>query len=132
MIKKMTGSESNNLNHTLTNNTSTNELLNCSTRPTTLQKKYRKDAKGNLILKKKLNIKKTKHHVNFLDKINPSQNLVNIIKVESYKEYNKDSDEEYEQNNGNINNNNLIIKEENNKLIGESNIVTTKGCCVII
>ena len=36
------------------NNNSTNDLNIASTRPTSFQKKYRKDAKGNLILKRKM------------------------------------------------------------------------------
>ena len=47
---KVTGSDINN---------NSNNDLSVSTRPTSFQKKFRKDAKGNLILKKKMQIKKT-------------------------------------------------------------------------
>ena len=101
--------------------------FNSSTRPTSFQKmKFRKDAKGNLILKKKIQIKKTKHHISFVDKSNPSKNLVTIIDIESYKKYNLQNEDdivEEEENN---------VKEDNKQLEGETNIVTTHGCCIII
>ena len=56
-----------------------------STSPTSLQKKFRKDAKGNLILKKKFPIKKTKHHAYLVDSISPDKQVANIIDIESYK-----------------------------------------------
>ena len=107
------------------NNNSNNDL-SVSTRPTSIQKKFRKDAKGNLILKKKIQIKKTKHHISFVDKLNPSKNLVTIIDIESYKKYNLQNEDEIveeEENN---------VKEDNKQLEGETNIVTTHGCCIII
>ena len=107
------------------NNNSNNDL-SVSTRPTSFQKKFRKDAKGNLILKKKIQIKKTKHHISFVDKSNPSKNLVTIIDIESYKKYNLQNEDEIvdeEENN---------VKEDNKQLEGETNIVTTHGCCIII
>ena len=107
------------------NNNSNNDL-SVSTRPTSFQKKFRKDAKGNLILKKKIQIKKTKHHISFVDKLNPSKNLVTIIDIESYKKYNLQNEDEIveeEENN---------VKEDNKQLEGETNIVTTQGCCIII
>ena len=124
-MKKMTNSD--------TNNNSNNDL-NTSTRPTSFQKKYRKDAKGNLILKKKINIKKTKHHVYFIDKINPNKNLVEIINVESYKKYNLDGEELIEDD-INIEGDNTINNDnDNNKqqLIQENNIIKSNYCCVII
>ena len=93
-----------------------------STAPTSLQKKFRKDAKGILILKKKFPIKKTKHHAYLIDVINPKQNIANIIDIESYKKYNLEGDEEIEE-------------EENEKetevKLEESKVVVTQGCCII-
>ena len=106
-------------------NTSNNDL-NVSTRPTTFQKKYRKDAKGNLIIKRKINIniKKTKHHINFIDKLDSKKDLVTIINIESYKKYNLENENEEEEEDNKI--------EEIKQLQGEKNIVTLKGCCVIL
>ena len=117
---KVTGSDINN---------NSNNDLSVSTRPTSFQKKFRKDAKGNLILKKKIQIKKTKHHITFVDKLNPSKNLVTIIDIESYKKYNLENEDEIVEEEENNNNN---IKEDNKQLVGETNIVTTHGCCIII
>ena len=117
---KVTGSDINN---------NSNNDLSVSTRPTSFQKKFRKDAKGNLILKKKIQIKKTKHHITFVDKLNPSKNLVTIIDIESYKKYNLENEDEIVEEEENNNNN---IKEDNKQLEGETNIVTTHGCCIII
>jgi len=109
------------------NNNSTNDLNIASTRPTSFQKKYRKDAKGNLILKRKINIKRTKHHAFFIDKIDPKKNLVNIVNVESYKKYNLDGDECIEEEINPEDNNNI----KNHQLIPESNIVKSNYCCSI-
>ncbi len=118
--KKVTGSDINN-----------NTVENVSSRPASFQKKkFRKDAKGNLILKKKNNIKKTKHHINFIDTINSKKELATIINIESYKMYNLENFEnleDIEENNDNNNN-----KGESKELVGETNIIRTNGCCVII
>jgi len=98
-------------------NSNSNEF---SSAPTSLQKKLRKDAKGNLILKKKFPIKKTKHHAYLIDVINPEKNIATIIDVESYKKYNIEGDEEIEEED----------KESEEKL-EESKIVTSQGCCLI-
>ena len=97
-------------------NNNSNEIS--STAPASLQKKFRKDAKGNLILKKKFPIKKTKHHAYLVDSISPDKQVANIIDIESYKKYNLDEEieEDYE-------------KEKEEKL-EESNVVTTHGCCI--
>ena len=111
--KKITGSDINN---------NSNELTS-STRPTSFQKmKFRKDAKGILILKKKISVKKTKHHMYFIDKINPNQSLVTTIEIESYKKYNLEGDEFLEEE---------INKEENNQLISDKQIINTNKCCNI-
>ena len=113
---KVTGSDINN---------NSNNDLSVSTRPTSFQKKFRKDAKGNLILKKKINIKKSKHHINFIDKVNSEKDIATIINIESYKKYNVENEEEIEEDNNEI-------EEENNKLDVEKNVVATNGCCTII
>jgi len=100
-------------------NNNSNEFS--STAPTSLQKKFRKDAKGNLILKKKFPIKKTKHHAYLIDVINPKENIANIIDIESYKKYNLEGDEEIEEEN----------EKENEEKLEESKAVVTQGCCII-
>ena len=101
-------------------NNNSNEIS--STEPTSLQKKFRKDAKGNLILKKKMQIKKTKHHIYFIDKLNPKKPLVTTIDIESYKKYNLEGEEEVEEE---------TKEEENKQLISEAKIVKSNGCCNI-
>ena len=105
--KKILGSDYNN---------NSNEIS--STAPASLQKKFRKDAKGNLILKKTFPIKKTKHHAYLVDSVSPDKKLANVVDIESYKKYNLDEEieEDYE-------------KEKEEKL-EESNVVTTHGCCI--
>ena len=93
-----------------------------STSQTSLQKKFRKDAKGNLILKKKLPMKKTKHHAYLIDILSPDKKLVNVVDIESYKKYNVDGDEEIEEENE---------KEKEEKPLEESKEVTTQGCCFV-
>ena len=113
---KVTGSDINN---------GSNNDLSVSTRPTSFQKKFRKDAKGNLILKKKMQIKKTKHHISFIDKINSKKDLVTIIDIESYKKYNLDNEDEIEENND-------TTKEEEKQLISDAKIEKSKQCCCIL
>ena len=122
-IKKVTGSDINN---------NSNDL-SISSRPTTFQKKLRKDAKGNLIIKKNMKSKKTKYHINFIDKIDKTKKLANVINIESYKKYNLDNagdelDENAEENN-NVNNKN---KEDKKQLIEDTNIISSNRCCIII
>jgi hypothetical protein len=100
-------------------NNNSNEF---STAGTSLQKKLRKDAKGNLILKKKFPIKKTKHHAYLIDTINPNKQLVDIIDIESYKKYNLEVDDEVEEENE---------KENNEEKLEESKVVVSQGCCNI-
>ena len=54
-----------------------------------ISKYIRRDAKGNTIRKKNPNSKKSNHHVYFVDDINKKNKLAKIIKVESYKDFNK-------------------------------------------
>ena len=112
--KKVTGSD-------IVNNS--NEF-NASTRPTTFQKmKFRKDAKGILILKKKIQIKKTKHHAYFIDTLDPKKSLVTIIDIESYKKYNLDNDDEIEEETE------PTKEEEEKQLISDAKIVKSNRCC---
>ena len=99
--------------------------FNSSTRPTSFQKmKFRKDAKGNLILKKKIQIKKSKHHAYFIDKLNPKKDLVTIIDIESYKKYNLDNEDEIEEEKD-------ITQEEEKELVGDKQIIKSNRCCEI-
>ena len=98
--------------------------FNSSTRPTSFQKmKYRKDAKGNLILSKKIQIKKSKHHAYFIDKLNPKKDLVTIIDIESYKKYNLDKEDEIEEEIKDM------TQEEENKLVSDKQIIKSNRCC---
>ena len=98
-------------------NNNSNELN--STAPASLQKKFRKDAKGNLILKKKISIKKPKHHAYLIDDIYPDKKIANIIYIESYKKYNLDEEIEEED------------SEKPEEKIEDSKVVTLHGCCII-
>ena len=98
--------------------------FNASTRPTTFQKmKFRKDAKGILILKKKIQIKKTKHHAYFIDALDPKKSLVTIIDIESYKKYNLDNEDEIEEETE------PTKEEEEKQLISDAKIVKSNRCC---
>ena len=105
--------------------------LSVSSRPNTFQKKFRKDAKDNLILKKNMKSKKSKHHIYFIDKIDSTKELATIINIESYKKYNLDS-LDFDENEESGNNNDKDKKEEKKQLIEETNIVKMNGCCIII
>ena len=83
--------------------------------------KQRKDGKGNLIIKKKIPVKKTKHHAYLIDDLIPGKSLANIIEVESYKKYNVDEEEEEMEENEEI--------QKEKKL--EDNVVISQGCCLI-
>lgn len=112
--------------------------------------KQRRDAKGIPIIKKVYNnsnsrVVKSKHHAYFIDKLNPGKDLTDIVKIESYKEYNRDEEEEEgeEENNNNDANNNNNNGESNNSNsksdtndnnyggIEQTNIQHTEGCCKI-
>ena len=95
--------------------------LSSSTLPESCKKmRYRKDAKGNLIIRKKIQIKKSKHHAYFIDKINPNKSLVTIIDIENYKQYNLESEGEIEE---------INKTEEEQKLFGNEQIVFSNRCC---
>ena len=100
-------------------NNNSNEFS--STAPISLQKKLRKDAKGNLILKKKFPIKKTKHHAYLIDLLNPEKQVAELIDVESYKKYNVEDDEENKE----------VNENENEEKLEETKTVITQGCCLI-
>ena len=91
-----------------------------STAHNSIKKKFRKDAKGNLILKKKFPIKKTKHHAYLIDAISPEKKLANVIDIESYKKYNLEGEEEIEED-----------ENENEGKLEESKSVVSKRCCFI-
>ena len=109
--KKMLGSDDYKIN--------SNEFS--STAPNSFPKKHRKDAKGNLILKKIPPIIKTKHHAYLIDSIDQNKNLVDIIDIESYKKYNLIGEEENEEE----------CEKEIEEKLEESKIVVSKGCCNI-
>ena len=94
-----------------------------ATAQNSFQNKNRKDAKGNLILKKKNQNINTKHHAYFIDTIAKNKKLVEIIDIESYKKFNL-MDEEIEDKNENG-------KENNEQKLEESKVVVKQGCCQI-
>ena len=75
------------------------------------------------IIKKKLFIKKTKHHAYLKDELMPGNSITNIIEVPSYKQYNIDSD--------------IIQEEDEEQINNELGVETNKEvkycqCCIII
>ena len=86
-------------------------------------KKLRKDAKGNLILKKEKKKIKSKFHAHLVDNLYPGKQIANIIEIESFKKYNLESDE------------NNIEEEpkdlEGNNIIQEDKNITKQRCCNI-
>ena len=103
-----TGETNKNTNNTLSNN----------------KKKIRKDGKGVPIAKKKLLIKKTKHHAYLKDDLFTGENIAQIIDIPSYKKYNMDSEIIEEVNEDEQNNNKLDVnvhKESHN----------CQCCCII-
>ena len=104
----------------LINDNISNELA--SREPTSAQKKFRKDAKGNLILKKEKPFLKTKYHAYLIDNIIPGKEIADVIDIESYKKYNLEGDEIEEEG-----------EEDQQKdiKIEETNTVTSQRCCNI-
>ena len=86
-------------------------------------KKLRKDAKGNLILKKEKKKIKSKFHAHLVDNLYPGKQIAHIIEIESFKKYNLESDE------------NNIEEEpkdlEGNNIIQEDKNITKQRCCNI-
>jgi hypothetical protein len=92
----------------------------------TKNKKIRKDAKGNLILKKESKNLKSKFHVHLIDNIYPGKQIANIVNIESYKKYNLEEEEEEEKNiDNNFKSNNQNIEIDNNQSVIKQN------CCNI-
>ena len=104
-------------NSLLTNNN------NISTLSDGKVKKLRKDAKGNLILKKEKKKIKSKFHAHLVDNLYPGKQIAHIIEIESFKKYNLESDE------------NNIEEEpkdlEGNNIIQEDKNITKQRCCNI-
>ena len=92
-------------------------------------KKIRKDAKGIPIIKKKLQIKKTKHHIYFVDQLDPTKSLEDVVQIESYKKYNLDGEEVEEEE--------KVEKEDNKQIaidqdqLQETKTIYTQKCCHI-
>ena len=84
--------------------------------------KVRKDGKGNLIIKKKLPVKKTKHHAYLIDSLVPGKDIANVVEIESYKKYNLDEEEEIEEE---------PEQQPQGEKLEDKNVVTTHGCCNI-
>jgi len=102
----------------------TNESLNNNSNEAivtvpSLKKKIRKDAKGNLIVKKKIPIKKSKFHAYLVDDITQGKNVADIINVESYKRYNLD-DEGIEEE-----------EAQPPEIIEENAVTNHQSCCLI-
>ena len=102
------------------NNSSLSNNNNTSFASESMNKKLRKDAKGNLIIKKDKRKMKSKFHVNLIDNVCPGKKLVHVIDIESYKKYNLD-DGEIEENKPP--NENAEIQEDKNE--------TKQRCCFI-
>ena len=83
-------------------------------------KKIRKDAKGNLILKKEKKKLKSKFHAHLVDNIYPGKQIANIIEVESYKKYNLDEIDNFEEEPKDL--------ESDVKITEEKNVIKQKCC----
>ena len=92
-------------------------------------KKIRKDAKGIPILKKKLQIKKTKYHLYFVDQLDPGKSLEDVVQIESYKKYNLDGEEEIEEESGEKEDNKQIAVDK--EQLQETKTIYTQKCCHI-
>ena len=75
------------INNSINNSSLTNNN-NTSYSSETKVKKIRKDAKGNLIIKKERKKLKSKFHANLVDDLIPGKELAHVIEIESYKKYN--------------------------------------------
>ena len=91
-------------------------------------KKIRKDAKGIPILKKKLQIKKTKYHLYFVDQLDPAKSLEDVVQIESYKKYNLDGEEIEEESNEKEDNKQIAVDQEQ---LQETKTIYTQKCCHI-
>ena len=109
------------INNSINNSSLTNHN-NTSFSSETKTKKVRKDAKGNLIIKKERKKLKSKFRVNLVDDLIPGKEIADIIEIESYKKYNLESDENVEENQNDKN---------ENKEINEEKTETKQRCCNI-
>ena len=91
----------------------------------TKNKKIRKDAKGNLILKKESKNLKSKFHVHLIDNIYPGKQIANIVNIESYKKYNLEEEDEEKNIDNNFKSNNQNVEIDNNQSVIKQN------CCNI-
>ena len=108
------------INNSFNNSIQTNN--NTSFSSESKVKKIRKDAKGNLILKKEKKKLKSKFHVHLVDNLYPGKELAHVIEIESYKKYNLESEENIED----------IEKDPNEiKEITEEKTETKQRCCNI-
>ena len=102
------------------NNSSLSNNNNTSFASESMNKKIRRDAKGNLIIKKEKRKMKSKFHVNLIDNVCPGKQLVHVIDIESFKKYNLEDDEIEE--NKSPNENEEIEKDKSE---------TKQRCCYI-
>ena len=85
-------------------------------------KKIRKDAKGNLILKKEKKKLKSKFHAHLVDNLYPGKQIAHVIEIESYKKYNLESIENIEEEPKDL---------EGDIQINEDKNITKQRCCII-
>ena len=91
----------------------------------TKNKKIRKDAKGNLILKKESKNLKSKFHVHLIDNVYPGKQIANIVNIESYKKYNLEEKKKKKNIDNNFKSNNQNVEIDNNQSVIKQN------CCNI-
>ena len=103
------------INNSINNSSLTNNNNNTSISSETKIKKLRKDAQGNIILKKEKRKLKSKFHVHLIDNVYPGKQLAHVIDVESYKKYNLENGE-IEENEDNLPNENEDIKEDKSEI----------------
>ena len=109
------------INNSFNNSIQTNNY-NSSFSSESKAKKIRKDAKGNLILKKEKKKLKSKFHVHLVDNLYPGKELAHVIEIESYKKYNLEGEENIED----------IEKDPNEiKEITEEKTEIKQRCCNI-
>ena len=105
------------------NNSSLSNNNNTSFASETMSKKVRKDAKGNLILKKEKRKLKSKFHVHLIDNVCPGKQFAQVIDIESYKKYNLDDDDDDEIEGIDPPNKNEVIQEDKTE-------IKQRCCCI--
>ncbi len=105
------------LNNSINNSSITNNN-NISFASESGSKKIRKDAKGNIILKKEKKKLKSKFHAHLVDTVIPGKQIADVINIESYKKYNLEDEENPENNQNEPNDFDEIkeVKEEKNEI----------------